>query len=281
MLLIGIVVLVAGTVLLATFVLLSCRRFGSQRALPLTLLLTLAVSLSIGTTVGVVMVMGLVVGMLVERGFGYGQVIFGGSLPAVLQSVAMVFFAQQLVQAEEVSQVLTQLRGMGLEVASETYSTEDIASLLSLRPAIECVMGVAALVLAYRVSQQLAPRFGLMLPPAKPFRLWRPWDELIWALIASLVLMLIGEGVLRDLGLNGLTVVLAIYATHGTAVLRFYFVRLGVSGLVQVFVFVTLLLTAGVVVLAGVGILDTWFDWRRLRATETQPEGDADGTSTL
>ena len=272
------------SVVLATVVLLTCRRFGSQRVLPFTLLMTLGVSLTASTTVGVAVVMGLVAGMLVERGFAYRVAIFGGALPAVLQSVAMVFFAQDMVPEAELKQLVTQLEGMGLQMEDQGYSIHEIATLaLRLQPGMECVMGILSLVLAYRFGQALAPRFGLGLPSATRFRLWRPWDELIWALIVSLVLVLIGSGILRDLGLNALVVVAVIYATHGAAVVRFYMARLRVPALVELFVYLSLVFTMGISIpiLGAVGILDTWFDWRQLRTPQAQPEGDADGTSTL
>ena len=271
------------SVILAAIALLTCRRFGSQRVLPFAVLTTLGVSLAASTTVGVAVVMGLVGGMLLERGFGYGAAIFGSTLPAVLQSVAMVFFAQELIPEKELRQLVTQLESMGLQMEHQGYSIPEIASLaLRLQPGMECVMGVLSLVLAYRFGQFLAPRFGLGLPPSTSFRLWRPWDELIWALIGSLVLVLVGDGVLRDLGLNALVVVAAIYATHGVAVARFYMARLGVPTLVELFVYLSLVFAMGISVplLGAVGVLDTWFDWRRLRSPQGQPEGDADGTST-
>ncbi len=272
------------SVLLATVVLLTCRRFGSQRVLPFALLTTLGVSLTAGTTVGVAVVIGLVAGMLLERGFAYGVAIFGGALPAVLQSVAMVFFAQELIPEEELGQLVTQLESMGLQMEDQGYSIHEIATVaLRLQPGMECVMGILSLVLAYRFGQSLAPRFGLDLPTATAFRLWRPWDELIWVLIVSLVLVLVGGGILLDLGLNALVVVAAIYATHGAAVVRFYMARLGVPPLVEVFVYLSLVFTMGISIpiLGAVGILDTWFDWRHLRTPQPQPESDADGTSTL
>lgn len=263
---------------------MTCRRFGSQRVLPLTLVTTLLVSLTVSTTVGVVVVMGLVAGVLLERGFGYGVAIFGGALPAILQSLAMVFFAQDLRPDEELAKLVTQLEGMGLQMEDQGYSIHEIATLaLRLQPGMECVMGILSLLFAYRFGQILAPRFGLQLPPATAFRLWRPWDELIWAFITSLVLVLIGDGLLWNLGLNALLVVAVIYATHGAAVVRFYMARLGVPALVELFVYLSLVFTVGISIpiLAAVGIVDTWFDWRRLRAPQAQPEGDADGTSSL
>ena len=246
--------------------------------------MTLGVSLTVSTTVGVAVVMGLVGGMLLERGFGYGVAIFGGALPAVLQSVAMVFLAQDLIPEEDLGQLVTQLEGMGLQMEDQGYSIHEIASLaLRLQPGMECIMGILSLILAYRFGQSFAPRFGLGLPPATWFRLWRPWDELIWALIVSLVMVLVGGGILRDLGLNALVVVAAIYATHGAAVVRFYMARLGVPALVELFVYLSLVFTIGISIplLGAVGVLDTWFDWRHLRTPQAEPEGDADGTSTL
>ncbi len=255
---------------------------GSQRALPLILVVTLGVSLGFSASIGVAAVMGLVVALLLERRFGYGSALLGGILPALLQGIAMVFFVQDLVREEELRQLLQQLEEMGLQMENQPYSLLEIATLaLRLQPGMESAMGILALILAYRLGQALGPRFGLSLPPATPFRLWRLWDELIWALIASLVLVLIGDGLLQDLGLNALMIVAVAYAIHGAAVVHFYMGRLSVPVVVEVFLYVALVFTVGVSIpfLAMVGVLDTWFNWRRLGPGATPAEGDADGTT--
>jgi hypothetical protein len=99
---------------------------------------------------------------------------------------------------------------------------------------------------------------------------WRPWDELIWVLVAALVLWLAGPGPLREVGLNMAAVMVAVYAVHGLALLRYGFRRIGTARLLEWVLYAALFVTLGLsfVLLAALGLLDTWFDWRRLRPAQ-------------
>jgi uncharacterized protein YybS (DUF2232 family) len=132
-------------------------------------------------------------------------------------------------------------------------------------------------VLAYRLSLQVGGYFNVSLPPALPFRLWRPWEQLIWVLIGALVLQLADIGVLADLAVNVVWVTGVIYAVQGMALLRFYIWHRRIPRPVEILIYVGLLFSGylAVLSLAGLGLLDTWFDWRRLGADAEQPP-DAD-----
>jgi len=121
--------------------------------------------------------------------------------------------------------------------------------------------------LAYRLAAWLAPRLRARVPAPLPLHLWRPWDELIWLTILALALWLVASGRLRDVGLNVGVVMVAVYAVHGLALLRYALRRLRVARLLELALYAALSVSSGlsVVLLSGLGLLDTWFDWRRLR----------------
>ena len=121
---------------------------------------------------------------------------------------------------------------------------------------------------------RLAPRLELVLPDPLPLPLWRPWDELIWVLIGALGLGLLSDGLLADLALNLLVLMGILYGAQGLAVLRFFAQRQGVPLLVELSFYLGLFLVVGLafMMLAGLGLLDTWFDWRRLRPASTEEE---------
>ena len=93
-------------------------------------------------------------------------------------------------------------------------------------------------------------RLGLSLPAPLPLSLWRPWEELIWVLIAALGLSLLGDGLLADLGLNLIVLMGVIYGVQGLAVLRFFAQRQRVPPLVELLFYVGLFFVAGVSVSA-------------------------------
>jgi len=96
-------------------------------------------------------------------------------------------------------------------------------------------------------------------------------------LIAALGLGLLGEGLIADLALNLMVVTAVLYGAQGLAVLRFFALRQGVPLLIELSFYVGLLLVAGLafLLLAGLGLLDTWFDWRRLRPAPVEDEEEA------
>ena len=115
------------------------------------------------------------------------------------------------------------------------------------------------------------------MPAPLPLPLWRPWEELIWVLVGALALGLLADGWLINLALNIAVVMAVLYGTQGGAVLRFFARRQGVPLLVELIFYVALLLVAGLafIMLAGLGLLDTWFDWRRLRPAAPEEQEEA------
>ena len=96
-------------------------------------------------------------------------------------------------------------------------------------------------------------------------------------LIAALALGLLADGWLADLALNAAVLMALLYGAQGVAVLRFYARRQDVPLLVELIFYLALLLVAGLafIMLVGIGVLDTWFDWRRLRPAAPEDQNEA------
>ena len=260
---------------LAVASLLASLRYGSRGALPLIGLLCLGTVLLLGATLGLVPIMGLLAVLQIERQQTYGRVMAMACTPAAGLCV------WQLIQArdgthrqEQATAVLEQFQALGMAVEEGETLRAMIDAVLRVQPAIEMATLLLTFVAAYRLSQGLALRLGLSLPAPLPLSLWRPWEELIWVLIAALGLSLLGDGLLADLGLNLIVLMGIIYGVQGLAVLRFFAQRQRVPPLVELLFYVGLFFVAGLafLLLAGLGLLDTWFDWRRLRPTPTEEE---------
>ena len=263
------------SVILAAGVLLATQRYGTRPLLPLTVLLCLAAVALFDPGVGLAPLMGLIAGFQVERRRSYGQVVVVAALPGAALSLWLLLNQEGAVREKLAGQLTEQLEGMGMQAVEGGYSLRQmIDSVLRVQPAIELVSLLLTFVLAYRLSQKMAPRFGLELPAPLPLPLWRPWDELIWVLIAALGLGLLGSGLMADLALNLMVVTGVLYGAQGLAVLRFFAQRQGVPLLVELSFYLGLLLVAGLafLLLAGLGLLDTWFDWRRLRPAPSEEE---------
>ena len=267
---------------LAVASLLASLRYGSRGALPLIGLLCLGtvMLLDVGVMLGIVPIMGLLAALQIERQQTYGRVMAMACTPAA----SLCFW--QLIQVrdgaqrqEQAAAILEQSQALGMAVEDGSQTLRAIIDfVLRVQPAIEMATLLLIFIVAYRLSEGLALRLGLSLPAPLPLSLWRPWEELIWVLIAALGLSLLGDGLLADLGLNLIALMGIIYAVQGLAVLRFFAQRQRVPPLVELLFYVGLFFVAVlaflllVLLLAGLGLLDTWFDWRRLRPAPTEEE---------
>ncbi|MCY3792314.1 MAG: DUF2232 domain-containing protein [Gemmatimonadetes bacterium] len=260
---------------LAVASLLASLRYGSRGALPLIGLLCLGTAMLLGAALGLVPIMGLLAALQIERQQTYGRVMAMACTPAA----GLCFW--QLIQArdgahrqEQAAAVLEQFQALGMAVEEGETLLAMIDAVLRVQPAIEMATLLLTFVVAYRLSQGLALRLGLSLPAPLPLSLWRPWEELIWVLIAALGLSLLGDGLLADLGLNLIVLMGIIYGVQGVAVLRFFAQRQRVPPLVELLFYIGLFFVVGLafLLLAGLGLLDTWFDWRRLRPAPTEEE---------
>jgi hypothetical protein len=131
---------------------------------------------------------------------------------------------------------------------------------LRVFPALLALESLAALALAWGLFHRMSrTRIGR---PLAPFREFRFADQLIWGLLAGIaVLVLPGLQGLRGLGLNLVVFFGALYALRGLAVLAWFIGsrRLAMAALVVL----TVIFWPFIGILSlGVGLGDTWIDWR-------------------
>jgi hypothetical protein len=118
------------------------------------------------------------------------------------------------------------------------------------------------------------------LPGAKVefvrFTRWPTSERMIWLLMPTLLLLLVGNrfsGWPRWVVINSLLVLGAYYFFMGLAIVFFYLEQRNFARGLKVLVLILMLFFPGFVLfLIGIGIFDTWWDWRRLQ-TPALPEG--------
>lgn len=214
--------------------------------------------------------MGLLAAVQVARGRPYGVVIAAASLPGLaLALLLLVGLHGDLWPREPLAAaVVDSLQKVAGQAAwADPVQLKELAELtLRLLPGMAYASLLLIAVVAYRTAQVLGARVGAPLPAAEPLRNWRPWETLIWAPIGALGLVLVGGGLLADLAVNAILVMALLYAVQGLAVIRYLMWRVAASRYLQGLVYALLVFTSGVslIALALLGLLDTWFDWRRL-----------------
>ncbi|MHB8838429.1 MAG: hypothetical protein ACYC7F_05700 [Gemmatimonadaceae bacterium] len=131
----------------------------------------------------------------------------------------------------------------------------------SLFPALLALETLAALGLAWALYHRVGrARIGAPLARLREFRFD---DQFIWGLVGGLLLVVVpGLGAARDLGANLLVFFGALYALRGAGVALFLLAPGRVMTVVLVGASVLFAGAAGVIFL-GLGLGDTWLDWRR------------------
>lgn len=137
----------------------------------------------------------------------------------------------------------------------------------ALFPALLALETLAALGLAWALYHRVGrARIGAPLARLREFRFN---DQFIWGLVGGLALLVVpGLGPAKDLGANLLVFFGALYALRGAGVALFLLAPGRVMTVVLVSVSVLFAGAAGVI-FVGLGLGDTWLDWRRRQRPST------------
>ena len=149
----------------------------------------------------------------------------------------------------------------------ETQLTALPASARSLFPSLAALEALAALALAWALYHRLGrARLG---PPLGKIRDFRFNDQMVWGVVGGLALVLLpGVALVRAIGANLLLFFGALYTVRGVGV----FLWMASPGRLATAALVVLALlfwnVLGVMAL-GLGVGDTWLDWRSRARTKT------------
>jgi len=120
-------------------------------------------------------------------------------------------------------------------------------------------------------NQLLSRKTGI--GPWPEYRFWTLPDKLIWALIISAVLVVLPLEPGRTVGLNMLLVTGLLYCFQGIAIVLFYFYKWSVPRFLRAIIYVILFFQSfGAIFLAILGVIDIWFDLRRLHSAENETD---------
>ncbi|MBU0942984.1 MAG: YybS family protein [Proteobacteria bacterium] len=109
--------------------------------------------------------------------------------------------------------------------------------------------------------------------PWPQYRFWTLPDKLIWLLILSAILVALPMEPSRTVGLNLLLVTGLLYCFQGMAIVLFYFYKWSIPHFLRAIIYVILFFQSfGAIFLAILGVVDIWFDLRRLHSTENETD---------
>lgn len=201
-----------------------------------------------------------------------GVIVTGRLEPDGAQRVFAVQFAQRNTAAvEELQQDATQvaksfpnLSAMARDVASRQSELQSTLSKYAapLYPASLALEALAALALAWALFHRLSRvRIGAPLSPLKQFTFG---DQLVWALVAGIVMILVpSRDTLAAIGTSVLIFFGTLYALRGYGIYAWFISRRVAVTSVAVAVAAFPLSLVTVPWAVGLGVSDTWIDWRR------------------
>jgi hypothetical protein len=156
-------------------------------------------------------------------------------------------------------------RAVQLQDASGTFAAPLYPALLALESLAACALAWG---LYHRMSRA---RLGAALAP---FRFFRFSDELIWALVAGMTLTVLPSlQALRVFGANLVVFFGALYALRGFGVIAWFYPQLTLGARFAVSFAAVVLFPVSLALAVGLGVTDTWFDWRRRVRTASSPAG--------
>lgn len=212
-----------------------------------------------------------------RRGRSMERATVVGALPAVALTIGAAASGFQPVP-EELGPALTALFdevGQQGELPAEQVAELRESSLAALRlvrrtwVASEAIWIWAAVALGTAWARRIV---GRGWPGFGPFARFDLPDGVVWVLIAGLSAMLLGrEGTLGVVGTNVVLVAGFAFALRGFAIESFWMDRARLGRVARIALFglgAVLFLPVFLILAAGLGLFDTWFDFRGLRKSE-------------
>jgi hypothetical protein len=153
---------------------------------------------------------------------------------------------------------------LAAQLEGQLHAAPDYA--LTLFPAMLALESLAALALAWAVYHRVGrARLG---PPLSRLRDFRFSDHMVWGLIAGLVMVVSGSAQFGGIGANLLLFFGVLYAVRGMGVVL-WFLAPGRLVMALLIGFALLFWYVLGMLALGVGVGDTWLDWRRRVRTKT------------
>jgi uncharacterized protein YybS (DUF2232 family) len=145
-------------------------------------------------------------------------------------------------------------------------NADQIASVLTgLFPSIVFVGSAFFVWLNILEGKWLFRKKGMWYPDFGDLSLWKTLDKAVWLVVISGIFIMIPVMGFRILGLNIMIALSFIYMLQGLAIVSFFFNRKNVPVFLRVFgYFLIFAQQFLLVIVAGLGLIDTWADFRKL-----------------
>jgi uncharacterized protein YybS (DUF2232 family) len=205
-----------------------------------------------------------------------GVVITTGGLMLVLYSLLSAtspwtVASNYLTKSAELA--MDMYREMGASEEDVGIAAESVEGIVHIALRIlPSIVVVATLFLVW--TNLLLARFlfqskRLFYPDFGRLNQWKAPEPLVWAVIASGILLLVGNSGITMIGINSLIILMMIYFFQGIAIVSFYVEKKQFPRLLRVMLYGLIAMQQLLLLLViAVGFFDTWIDFRRERKVE-------------
>jgi uncharacterized protein YybS (DUF2232 family) len=215
---------------------------------------------------------GIFLGYAIKRKYSFFEVIGFGSLVSLLSKIALIGFAllitginpivENLQIMEEAFQRTSQVFG---GIGEENF--QQIVTLINLAlPAILVVASILDTTINFFLGSWVGKKIGIPFPEYPAFRNWKFPVSVFWMFILSWMFVLFGgETIYGRIGLNLQIVTQSLFIVQGVAIVYYFLSRYiqsrGVKIIILLFVVFQPIFST---ILSWLGVLDTWFDFRKM-----------------
>jgi len=220
----------------------------------------------------------LLIGHLVRGRKGGFTALFWGLIPALVlvglfvtaysevsTSVSLAIEAgidEFAVQASEMGQSQELLEGL-------TSDLKDFGRILvELLPSLLLLSVLFNLTVAYFLSHKVGSKVGCHMPALPHFSRWRLSDYFLGLVLLGGFFSLLHNPALRTVGHNLLGFCAGLYFFVGLSVAEFFLLKLDVPRFLKLLFYLLIFLgqVLSLILLGVLGLLDSWFDFRKLRS---------------
>jgi uncharacterized protein YybS (DUF2232 family) len=115
-------------------------------------------------------------------------------------------------------------------------------------------------------SRKILSRLGIIVPDSSPYTELSFPDKWVWGAIAGGLLWAFGDKTWNILGINLSIIFITVYGIQGFSILFFFINKSHLSRLAKwILLFLFIVQPLLIIVVSGVGVFDTWFDFRKIK----------------
>nr|MBN2276925.1 DUF2232 domain-containing protein [candidate division Zixibacteria bacterium] len=223
----------------------------------------------------VVVIPGVLLGGLIASGRSTARAFAYAIGGAAILAVAMYFMQRSMIDMaiNELRELTVMFVGdLGLSQVAETNLTDNVVKIVQLvgrlMPSLMALSAIAQLFLGWLLLVVVMHGLGEFFPTMGNFIYWKMPYFYMYGIGLFLVFRLVGPETARMVSDNGLVFLGFFYAVFGFSVIDYYLKRIRLSLFLRILFYIgfAFLQLPGLLLAALIGLLDSHFDFRRVRA---------------